>query len=92
VPGEAYREYGDHYEHLVIGRNASSVGLSVFSLYAFIHQSHSAKIHLTNEQQILVEDAFQKFGPIPRICIDYIQDQSKLTFMKEIVSLWLHKS
>ena len=45
----------------------------------FCSSFHSAKIRLTNEQQNLVEDAFKRFGPIPRICIDFFQDRSNPT-------------
>jgi hypothetical protein len=56
------------------------VSLLVYSLHAFVHHlaPHSAKIHLTNEQQNLAEDTFKRFGPIPRICINFVRHRSKL--------------
>ena len=40
---------------------------------------HSAKIHgLTNEEQNLAVDSFEISGPIPRICIDFVQDWDEL--------------
>lgn len=38
----------------------------------------AAKIHcLTNEQQNLAVDTLKIFGPIPRICIDFVQDRGQ---------------
>ena len=57
------------------------MSLLVSSLHAFIHRlvPHSAKIHgLTNEQQNLAEDTFKRFGPIPRICINFVRDRCQL--------------
>ena len=56
------------------------MSLPVPSTYTVVHclVPHSAKIRLTNEQQGLVENAFERYGPIPRICINYVQDQKKL--------------
>jgi hypothetical protein len=81
VSEENYKLCGDYYEHLVFRRNTPSVSLLVSSLQAFIHflVPHSAKIHgLTNEEQNLAEDTFKRFGPIPRICINFVQDRCQL--------------
>ena len=74
---KVYGLCGDHYEHLVSRRNTPNVSLLVSSLHAFVHHlvPHSAIIHcLTNEQQNLAVDTFKIFGPIPRICIDFVRD------------------
>lgn len=71
----------DHYEPLVSRRNTPSVSLLVSSLHAFVHYLvlYSAKIHgLMNEQQNFAEANFEKLGPIPRICIDFVKDPSLL--------------
>jgi hypothetical protein len=72
---KVYGVCGDHYEHLVSGRNALSVSLLVSSLHASVHYlvPHSAKIRgLTGDQQNLAEVIFEEFGPIPRTCINFV--------------------
>ena len=52
----------------------------------FIHYLvlHSVEIRgFTNEQQNLAEATFKKLGPIPRICIDFVEDQSLLRAYEE---------
>ena len=76
-----YKLCGDHYEPLVSRRNTPSVSLLVSSLHAFIHHlvPYQCQIHgLTNEQQNIAEANFEKLGPIPRLCIDFVEDPSLL--------------
>jgi hypothetical protein len=57
------------------------VSLLVSSLHAFVHRlvPHSANLLcLTNEEQNLAVDTFERVGPIPRHCIDFVLDPDLL--------------
>ena len=77
---EVYALCGDRNEHLVFKKKYVKRELTRFLTTCVHHLAlHSAKIHgLTNEEQDLAVNAFKTPGPIPRICIDFVQDRGKL--------------
>ena len=68
-------------ESMAFRRITPSVSILISSLHTFIHHiaPYSAEIYgLTNEQQTIAVNNFEKLGPTARICIDFAEDPSLL--------------
>jgi hypothetical protein len=55
----------------------------LFTIWFSESPGHSAKIYLSDEQQKLAEDAFERIGPIARFCIDFILEEDRRSIYED---------